>query len=124
MEFSEFMKQLWESHKELFTPFVLLCIVCTIAGCVWISVKSYKNAKNDIVDNGPQNATTFGVMFTFIGIIYALLDFNVYDIENSIPAFLDGMKTAFITSIIGIIFSLIISRVFQKDAVERSKNEL
>ena len=110
--------------EKLLTPFVLLCIVCTALGCAYISYKSATNAKKNIVDNGPQNATTFGVMFTFIGIIYALLDFDVLKIIESIPAFLDGMKTAFITSIIGIIFSLIISRVIQKGAVERSKNEM
>ena len=110
--------------EKLSSPVVLACIALTVLGCLWISIKSFTNAKKNIVDSGAQHATTVGVTFTFIGIIYALLDFNVKDISGSIPAFLDGMKTAFITSIIGIAFSLFISRFIQKDAIERSKNEL
>ena len=48
-----------------------------------------------------------GIFGTFLGIVLGLLEFNQLDIEASIPPLLEGLKTAFITSLAGILFSLI-----------------
>ncbi len=45
--------------------------------------------------------TTLGVLGTFTGIFIGLLDFNVAQIDASVPKLLDGMKIAFATSIVG-----------------------
>ncbi len=42
-----------------------------------------------------------GILGTFIGIIIGLLNFNTESIDTSIPVLLGGLKTAFITSIVG-----------------------
>ncbi len=55
--------------------------------------------------------TVLGVLGTFLGIFIGLQDFNVDDITNSIPRLLEGMKTAFATSIAGISLSLVMSLV-------------
>ena len=60
-----------------------------------------RNYKNEIV--------SLGVLGTFIGIAMGLYHFDVIDIKNSMPLLLDGLKTAFITSGIGIFFSIILS---------------
>ena len=57
----------------------------------------------------PGLFTTLGIFGTFLGIAYALYQFNVNDTEQSINMLLEGMKTAFITSIIGILLSIIFS---------------
>ncbi|MFP6891919.1 MAG: hypothetical protein VCF07_19585, partial [Nitrospinota bacterium] len=44
---------------------------------------------------------TVGVLGTFFGIYIGLLDFDVNDIDGSIPKLLDGLKLAFVTSILG-----------------------
>ena len=44
---------------------------------------------------------TVGVLGTFFGIYIGLLDFDVKDIDGSIPKLLDGLKLAFVTSILG-----------------------
>lgn len=49
--------------------------------------------------------TGIGILGTFIGIFIGLLDFNVNDIPASIPPLLEGLKTAFGTSIAGLFFS-------------------
>ena len=36
-----------------------------------------------------------GVLGTFVGIFIGLQDFNVNEIENSVPFLLEGLKTAF-----------------------------
>ena len=56
-------------------------------------------------------ATTLGVLGTFIGIVYGLLDFDVNNISESVPSLLNGMKFAFITSIVGMITSLVIKGI-------------
>ena len=57
--------------------------------------------KNEIV--------SLGVLGTFIGIAIGLFHFDVTHLKESMPLLLEGLKTAFITSGVGIFFSIIIS---------------
>jgi len=52
--------------------------------------------------------TILGILGTFVGITYALYHFDPKNIENSIPDLLAGLKIAFVTSIGGIFFSIIL----------------
>jgi hypothetical protein len=54
------------------------------------------------VDFGPTILTTTGIFFTFLGIAIGLRDFNVTNIQASVPALLDGLKTAFWASVVGV----------------------
>ena len=56
---------------------------------------------------------TIGVLGTFVGIFVGLLDFDIHNMESSIPSLLDGLKIAFYTSIIGMALSVIIS-IYQR----------
>ena len=49
----------------------------------------------------PNLLTILGVLGTFIGICVGLYNFDVTDIQGSIPDLLDGLRFAFITSIAG-----------------------
>jgi hypothetical protein len=49
----------------------------------------------------PSLLTTIGVLGTFVGILIGLMNFDVTDISKSVPQLLDGMKTAFVTSVFG-----------------------
>lgn len=51
---------------------------------------------------------TIGILGTFIGVTLGLLNFNVNDISGSIPTLLAGLKTAFVTSIAGMLGSIIL----------------
>ncbi|WP_421948603.1 MotA/TolQ/ExbB proton channel family protein [Phaeodactylibacter xiamenensis] len=55
----------------------------------------------------PGLFTTIGVFGTFLGIAIGLNDFQVDDIQGSITELLNGMKLAFLTSIIGIFLSFV-----------------
>ena len=55
----------------------------------------------------PGLFTTIGVFGTFLGIAIGLYDFQVDDIQGSITELLNGMKLAFLTSIIGIFLSFV-----------------
>ncbi|MDX9861632.1 MAG: hypothetical protein RBS99_12025 [Rhodospirillales bacterium] len=60
----------------------------------------------------PTMMTTLGVLGTFAGIYLGLLDFNVSDIDTSVPKLLEGLKIAFSTSIVGM-GSAVVLRLFQ-----------
>src|SRR6266851_5087915 len=54
------------------------------------------------VHEGPSIFTTAGIFFTFLGIAEGLYEFSPQNIDASIPALLDGLKTAFIASVVGV----------------------
>ena len=82
---------------------ITLIITASILFLTYLSMKvnSKRSYKNEIV--------SLGVFGTFIGILFGLFEFNAQDIERSLPFLLDGLKTAFITSGVGMFCSLIIA---------------
>lgn len=81
-------------------------------GYVIKSSKSQKLIENRRwIESLPTLISTLGVLGTFLGITIGLIGFNSEDLDNSIPALLDGLKTAFFTSLAGMISSLILSKV-------------
>jgi len=73
---------------------------------------SKRNYKNEIV--------SLGVFGTFVGITIGLLQFDAGDIKGSISPLLEGLKTAFITSGVGIFFSIALS-IFKPIPKQRSE---
>jgi len=55
-----------------------------------------------------------GVFGTFLGIVIGLFVFNPNNITDSIPEFLGGMKIAFLTSVTGMFFSLVLDKKISK----------
>jgi predicted nucleic acid-binding Zn-ribbon protein len=55
--------------------------------------------------------TSLGILGTFIGVVIGLLHFDTAHIDTSIPSLLDGLKTAFITSIVGMVFAMVFNAV-------------
>ena len=54
-----------------------------------------------------------GLFGTFIGIAIGLGNFQTDDIENGVPRLLEGLKIAFVTSVVGLLFSILLG-VIQK----------
>ena len=85
------------------TIILLIIVAIFILGLVFTK----KNKQNNFVNYIPTLLTTIGIFGTFIGIVLGLLHFDQNAIETSMPLLLAGLKTAFITSLVGIFFSLI-----------------
>lgn len=64
-----------------------------------------------IYDNIPSTFVTIGIFGTFVGIYLGLRAFDVDNITDSIPTLLSGLKTAFSTSIAGIICSIVLGKL-------------
>lgn len=81
----------------------VLMFLASLFGLIFNSQSKHQ----EFVHSVPTMLTTMGVFGTFFGIVLGLLEFDQGDIQASIPPLLAGLKTAFITSLIGIFFSLI-----------------
>lgn len=88
---------------------------------LWKS-KDLSSVNQYIYESIPSVFTTLGLFGTFLGIFFGLLNFDVNDITNSIPKLLEGLQTAFLTSILGIVFALISSRI-SKIVLRIAENE-
>ncbi|WP_432459460.1 hypothetical protein [Agarivorans sp. QJM3NY_25] len=83
---------------------ILVAMVVVFGFGLWFTKKAQQV---EFVQYAPTLLTTMGIFGTFLGIVLGLLEFNQLDIEASIPPLLEGLKTAFITSLAGILLSLI-----------------
>lgn len=77
-----------------------------------------------VIDSLPNVVSALGVLGTFLGITMGLVDFNPSPekIDASISTLLDGLKTAFYTSLAGMAGSLIL-RLFVTDKVFDKEEE-
>ena len=60
-----------------------------------------------LVQIAPSLLATLGVFGTFLGIFIGLLGFDVTAIDESVPALLAGLRTAFLTSLMGMGLSVV-----------------
>lgn len=85
---------------------IIMSLLFSVAlGFVCFTKQGYKGR---IIGSFPTIASTIGVFGTFWGITSGLMGFNPNDLDGSIPILLSGLKTAFITSLLGMLFSLIL----------------
>ncbi len=89
-------------------------MVFSIFYIVKLNKKGLDSINLYLYESIPTVFTTLGVLGTFLGIFSGLLDFQVDNITASIPTLLEGLKTAFLTSIIGISLSLVFGRISEK----------
>ena len=85
-----------------------------------LAKRDYGKVNINDLDLIPSMFTTIGILGTFGGIAYGLWFFNTEDIEKSIPALLEGLKTAFFASIAGIALSIFFSK---RISFVKNKNE-
>ena len=67
-----------------------------------IAISRFWKIRHQQVNAIASIVTVIGVLGTFAGIAWGLLNFDTGDIEASVPKLLDGLKVAFLTSIVGI----------------------
>lgn len=94
----------------------MLSIVILVLAAIGYIYIIYQEGKNNLISKRrrvemiPSAISTLGVLGTFLGITFGLLLFDSNNLTQSIPELLDGLKTAFFTSIAGMVGSLILSR--------------
>jgi len=94
--------------EALTNPINFGFIILMLGLCFW-EIKSKKDLKSIIVSTG--------VLGTFVGIFAGLLNFDTHNLKLSIEHILEGLKTAFLTSIVGMGLAIILS------IIERYQNK-
>ena len=97
-------------------PITWICLAIILVAFIvcFVLVQKFKNSdklveNRRIVEYFPTFISTLGVLGTFFGITMGLVAFDTTDLDKSIPGLLDGLKTAFFTSLAGMIGSMILS---------------
>lgn len=82
-----------ERLTQVFCGVILACFAICFVFAFW---------KRNALRFSQSATTVLGILGTFIGIALGLKDFDTNNIEQSVPPLLAGLKTAFLTSIVGI----------------------
>jgi hypothetical protein len=101
-EYLEFFLRNFDAN--VVTDAFVILIIGAFLGALYCRGKGRSNA---YVSYAATLLTTLGILGTFIGIVVGLLDFDPNDLDKSIPSLLAGLKTAFITSLVGMFFSIL-----------------
>ncbi|MBN8827238.1 MAG: hypothetical protein J0H68_00845 [Sphingobacteriia bacterium] len=91
--------------------FVEIIIALAIACCCFSYFKKFDKFS---ISYGPEISTTLGILGCFISIVFALYNLDTGNLADTMPALLDGVKFAFISSIVGISGALAIRWKQQK----------
>ena len=75
--------------------------------CCWGLITNTSVFLRKISGNGAGLLTTTGIFFTFVGITRGLYGFDIDNIDDSISELLEGMNTAFFSSVLGIGFAIV-----------------
>jgi hypothetical protein len=85
---------------ELFFWLIVVCLLIAI-------IFRKAGVGHGFVNYTATLLTSLGILGTFMGIVVGLLDFDPNKIDESIEFLLDGLKTAFITSLVGMSASIL-----------------
>ena len=77
--------------------FIFLIIILFVTSLIF----AIQDKGKRFTSNTAGLLTSFGILGTFIGIVIGLLEFDPKHIDESIQLLLEGLKTAFITSLVG-----------------------
>lgn len=100
-------------NDESWWLFTSIIILLAIVVYVWINKQADNNQlanKKRWIEFLPSLISTLGVLGTFGGITLGLALFDTDHLDVSIPKLLYGLRTAFLTSLAGMIGSMILSR--------------
>lgn len=105
------------------TELFLWAVVIVFAIAVYFKKKDKHHL---FINYTPALLTSLGILGTFAGIISGLLDFDSAHVDESISGLLEGLKTAFITSLWGMSFSIlfkIVSNFIHANTENELKND-
>lgn len=88
-----------------FTSLTLGLMALIALMTLWFAGPGYNSHS---INHSPTILTSTGIFGTFLGVALGLLNFDTTAIQDSVPALIDGLKTAFWTSIVGLSGALIV----------------
>ncbi|USD31273.1 MULTISPECIES: hypothetical protein [Vibrio] len=100
--------------------------ICLILGLLVVSVlAAYLGKAPRFTVAAANTLTSLGILGTFAGIVVGLMEFDPTNIDGSIESLLAGLKTAFLTSLVGmaasILYKAILGLLPKKDNSEEEE---
>jgi len=86
-----------------FSGWTLALMAVIIVLTLYFHIFRYSNRTAEIA---PNILTSIGIFGTFLGVAIGLWHFDTADIQGSVPKLMDGLKTAFWSSIVGLLGAL------------------
>ncbi|MFC3678994.1 hypothetical protein [Bacterioplanoides pacificum] len=86
-----------------FSGWTLALMAVIIVLTLYFHIFRYSNRTAEIA---PNILTSIGIFGTFLGVALGLWHFDTTDIQGSVPKLMDGLKTAFWSSIVGLLGAL------------------
>ncbi len=93
---------------SIWSQFSLWTIVLIVAVCSLTLIFHFYRYNYRTVEVAPNILTSIGIFGTFLGVALGLWHFDTTDIQNSVPQLMDGLRTAFWSSIAGLLGALTI----------------
>jgi hypothetical protein len=101
-----------------FSPWTLILIGIIVALTVYFQFFRYNSRT---AESAPTILTSIGIFGTFLGVALGLSSFDTTQLQESVPQLLSGLKTAFWSSIAGLLGALTIKfRAVMDALMERS----
>lgn len=101
----------------------ILIIIIFIPFIFWLAWKDHNSFRQSQHINYKNIIVSIGILGTFFGIVLGLWNFNTYDIEASVPQLLNGLKFAFITSVVAMTVSIFLSVIQAKPEETIKQND-
>ena len=103
-----------------FSPWTLILIGIILVLTVYFQFFKYSSRT---AEAAPTILTSIGIFGTFLGVALGLTDFDTQNLQESVPLLLSGLKTAFWSSIAGLLGALSIKGRAVLDATSSSANQ-
>jgi len=97
--------------------FIIIILTILLLSILWTK----QDKHHEFTSYAPSLLTSIGILGTFTGIVIGLLAFNVANIDGSIENLLEGLKVAFITSLVGMLSSIILKFLSGSGIINPSK---
>jgi biopolymer transport protein ExbB/TolQ len=102
----------------------VIVILVVFLVMIWMFLKDLFSYKGNNHQDFKSILVSTGVLGTFIGIFIGLWGFNSGNVSDSVPVLLDGLKTAFITSIAGMFLAILLSIIQKSKNKNNSEDEI
>lgn len=87
---------------------IALLVISILSYFAWRGIYKENSSSSQYAKHAPSILATVGIFFSFLGIAWALINFDTYNIDKSIPILLDGLKSKFIASLMGMFASIVV----------------
>jgi ABC-type transporter Mla subunit MlaD len=87
----------------------------------WRGIYKENSRFSQYAKHAPSILATVGIFFSFLGIALALISFDTNNIDGSIPNLLNGLKSKFIASLMGMSASIVV-KIMQVLKVKNNSN--